>query len=106
MTRDGMALQNAGLKYELRMAEQREAIAKRERDEAVALNQAVSRLLRQYQSDYHYCERHGHEQKEPCPDCVQEARELQWAWDSWTPEDRDHEVSAATNAQPKKGTKP
>lgn len=48
MTRDGMALQNAGLKYELRMAEQREAIAKRERDEAVALNQAMSRVLEEH----------------------------------------------------------
>lgn len=45
LTRDALCLQLAALKHELRMAEERAAIACRERDEAVALNQAMSRVI-------------------------------------------------------------
>lgn len=44
LTRDALCLQLAALKHELRMATERAAIAGRERDEAVALNQAMNRL--------------------------------------------------------------
>ena len=64
----------AQLRRLLRMAEERAAIATRERDEAVALNQAMSRVLQEYQDGYVYCEKHGHEQQEPCPQCAEEDR--------------------------------
>lgn len=62
------------LNRELRMANERAAIACRERDEAVALNQAMSRVLAEYRDGYVYCEQHGHEQQEPCPQCAEENR--------------------------------
>lgn len=74
LTRDALCLQLAALKHELRMAEERAAIAARERDEAVALNQAMSRVLAEYRDGYVYCEQHGHEQQEPCPQCAEEKR--------------------------------
>lgn len=39
---------------------------------AVALNQAMSRVLAEYRDGYVYCEQHGHEQQEPCPRCAEE----------------------------------
>lgn len=62
------------LNQQLRMANERAAIACRERDEAVTLNQAMSRVLAEYRDGYVYCEQHGHEQQEPCPRCAEENR--------------------------------
>jgi hypothetical protein len=54
----------AQLRRMLRMAEERAAIA----------SQAMSRVLQEYQDGYVYCEKHGHEQQEPCPQCAEEDR--------------------------------
>lgn len=51
LTRDALCLQLAALKHELRMAAERAAIACRERDEAVALNRAMGRVLAAKEAD-------------------------------------------------------
>lgn len=65
LTRDALCLQLAALKHELRMATERAAIAGRERDEAVALNQAMNRLRARGSAKRCACQ--WEEGDSPCP---------------------------------------